>query len=65
MPRVAFLLRLKKDAGPAYDESHIAVWPEMLDLLNCSNPQFERISARSQTQIPSKSAMARRISTNS
>jgi L-rhamnose mutarotase len=33
MPRVAFLLRLKKDAGPAYDESHKAVWPEMLDLL--------------------------------
>jgi L-rhamnose mutarotase len=33
MPRVAFLLRLKKDAGPAYDESHKAVWPEMLELL--------------------------------
>jgi hypothetical protein len=25
MPRVAFPLRLKKDAGPAYDESHKAV----------------------------------------
>jgi len=33
MQRVSFLLRLKKDAGPAYDESHRAVWPEMLDLL--------------------------------
>src|SRR5580700_11908863 len=33
MRRVAFLLRLKKDAGPAYDEAHKAVWPEMLDLL--------------------------------
>jgi L-rhamnose mutarotase len=33
MQRVAFLLRLKKDAGPAYDEAHKAVWPEMLDLL--------------------------------
>jgi L-rhamnose mutarotase len=33
MQRVAFLLRLKKGAGPAYDETHKAVWPEMLDLL--------------------------------
>ena len=33
MKRVAFLLRLKKDAGPAYDEAHRAVWPEMLELL--------------------------------
>jgi len=33
MKRVAFLLKLKKDAGPAYDEAHRAVWPEMLELL--------------------------------
>ena len=33
MQRVAFLLRLQKGAGPAYDEAHKAVWPEMLDLL--------------------------------
>jgi L-rhamnose mutarotase len=33
MQRVAFLLRLKKDAGHDYDEAHRAVWPEMLDLL--------------------------------
>jgi len=33
MQRVAFLLRLKKGAGPAYDEAHKVVWPEMLDLL--------------------------------
>ena len=33
MQRVAFLLRLKKGTGPAYDEAHKAVWPEMLDLL--------------------------------
>ena len=33
MQRVAFLLRLKEGAGPAYDEAHKAVWPEMLDLL--------------------------------
>ena len=31
--RVAFLLRLKPDSGPAYDESHRKVWPEMLALL--------------------------------
>ena len=34
MQRVAFLLRLKKGAGSAYDEAHKAVWPEMLDLLS-------------------------------
>jgi L-rhamnose mutarotase len=33
MKRIAFLLRLKPGAGPAYDEAHKAVWPEMLDLL--------------------------------
>jgi L-rhamnose mutarotase len=33
MQRVAFLLRLKEGAGPAYDEAHKAVWAEMLDLL--------------------------------
>lgn len=33
MQRVAFLLRLKNGAGPAYDEAHKAVWPGMLDLL--------------------------------
>lgn len=33
MQRVAFMLRLKNGAGPAYDEAHKAVWPEMLDLL--------------------------------
>jgi L-rhamnose mutarotase len=36
MQRIAFQLRLKKDAGPAYDEAHKAVWPEMLDLLKRS-----------------------------
>jgi len=33
MERVAFLLRLKPGAGPAYDEAHQRVWPEMLALL--------------------------------
>ncbi|MBV8631829.1 MAG: L-rhamnose mutarotase [Silvibacterium sp.] len=33
MQRVAFLLRLKNGAGPAYDKAHKSVWPEMLDLL--------------------------------
>lgn len=33
MQRVAFLLRLKPGAGPAYDEAHQHVWPEMLALL--------------------------------
>lgn len=33
MERVAFLLRLKPGAGPAYDEAHKQVWPEMLRLL--------------------------------
>lgn len=33
MPRVAFLLRLKKGMGSEYDKAHGAVWPEMLDLL--------------------------------
>lgn len=33
MQRVAFLLRLKPGAGPAYDEAHARVWPEMLQLL--------------------------------
>ena len=33
MKRIAFLLKLKTDAGPAYDEAHRAVWPEMLALL--------------------------------
>jgi len=36
MQRVAFLLRLKEGMGPAYDESHSNVWPEMLDLLKRS-----------------------------
>jgi L-rhamnose mutarotase len=31
--RVAFQLRLKDGMGAAYDESHRAVWPEMLALL--------------------------------
>jgi len=33
MKRVAFLLKLKQGAGPAYDQAHKAVWPEMLELL--------------------------------
>lgn len=33
MQRVAFLLRLKPGAAPAYDEAHRQVWPEMLALL--------------------------------
>ena len=33
MQRVAFLLRLKAGAGPAYDAAHERVWPEMLQLL--------------------------------
>ncbi|HEY6447454.1 MAG TPA: L-rhamnose mutarotase [Acidobacteriaceae bacterium] len=33
MQRVAFLLRLKPGTGPAYDEAHRRVWPEMLRLL--------------------------------
>lgn len=33
MQRVAFLLRLKEGTGAAYDKSHSAVWPEMLELL--------------------------------
>lgn len=33
MQRVAFLLRLKPGAGPAYDLAHRQVWPEMLRLL--------------------------------
>lgn len=33
MHRVAFLLRLKTGAGPAYDAAHQRVWPEMLQLL--------------------------------
>jgi L-rhamnose mutarotase len=31
--RVAFLLRLKPGTGPAYDQAHRSVWPEMLALL--------------------------------
>jgi L-rhamnose mutarotase len=31
--RIAFLLRLKEGTGPAYDQAHSAVWPEMLALL--------------------------------
>ena len=34
--RVAFLLHLKPGMEQAYDESHQAVWPEMLDLLKRS-----------------------------
>lgn len=33
MERVAFCLRLRKDAGEAYDQAHREVWPEMLALL--------------------------------
>ena len=36
MRRIAFLLRIKEGMGPEYDESHSAVWPEMLDLLKRS-----------------------------
>src|SRR5438270_13466344 len=36
MQRVAFLLRLKPGAGPAYDRAHQQVWPEMLALLKRS-----------------------------
>ena len=36
MQRVAFLLRLKLGAGPAYDRAHQQVWPEMLALLKRS-----------------------------
>jgi L-rhamnose mutarotase len=36
MQRVAFLLRLKSGAGPAYDHAHRHVWPEMLGLLKRS-----------------------------
>lgn len=31
--RWAFMLRLQPGAAPAYEESHRAVWPEMLALL--------------------------------
>jgi L-rhamnose mutarotase len=34
--RVAFLLRLRAGMGEAYDKSHEAVWPEMLELLKRS-----------------------------
>jgi L-rhamnose mutarotase len=34
--RVAFLLRLRAGMGKAYDKSHEAVWPEMLELLKQS-----------------------------
>jgi L-rhamnose mutarotase len=30
---IAFLLRLKEGMGPAYDQAHRQVWPEMLELL--------------------------------
>jgi L-rhamnose mutarotase len=30
MPRVAFRLRIKPDAIDGYDQSHAAVWPELL-----------------------------------
>jgi L-rhamnose mutarotase len=33
MQRIAFMLRLKEGTGPAYDQSHQHVWPEMLALL--------------------------------
>ncbi len=33
MRRVAFMLRLKSGAGPAYDRAHKQVWPEMFGLL--------------------------------
>ncbi len=33
MERVAFCLRLRKDAGEAYDQAHQEVWPAMLALL--------------------------------
>ena len=36
MQPVAFLLRLKPGAGPAYDRAHQQVWPEMLALLKRS-----------------------------
>jgi len=31
--RVAFMLHLRPGMGPAYDQSHLQVWPEMLALL--------------------------------
>ena len=34
--RVAFLLKLRAGMGEAYDKSHEAVWPEMLELLKRS-----------------------------
>ena len=33
LKRYAFMLRLRPGVGEAYDESHRAVWPEMLALL--------------------------------
>lgn len=33
LKRYAFMLRLRPGAGEAYDESHSAVWPDMLALL--------------------------------
>lgn len=33
MQRVAFYLRLRPGTGPAYDDAHRQVWPEMLSLL--------------------------------
>ena len=33
MARAAFCLQIRKGMGPAYDEAHRRVWPEMLDLL--------------------------------
>lgn len=32
--RVAFVLHIREGMGEAYDKSHEAVWPEMLDLLS-------------------------------
>jgi L-rhamnose mutarotase len=32
MARAAFCLRIRESMGPAYDEAHRHVWPEMLDL---------------------------------
>ena len=34
--RIAFQLHLKPGMGEAYDQSHEAVWPEMLELLKRS-----------------------------
>jgi L-rhamnose mutarotase len=49
--RVAFQLQLRPGMGEAYDQSHQAVWPEMLELLKRSGVSEYSIFRRDETLI--------------